>query len=94
MHFVLFYDVVDDYVTKRAPYREAHLALVRAAYGRGELVLAGALTDPADGALLVFRGASPEAAESFAKLDPYVTNGVVRAWRVRQWNTVIGDGIP
>jgi uncharacterized protein YciI len=70
MHYILFYDVVDDYVEKRAQFREAHLKLAREAYERGEMILAGALADPADGAVLVFRGESPEAAEAFAKADP------------------------
>ena len=55
-------------------------------------MLAGALADPADGAVLVFRGPTPDAAEKFAKSDPYVANGLVDSWRVRKWNTVVGDG--
>jgi uncharacterized protein len=90
MHFLLFYDVVDDYVTRRVPLREAHLALARAALARGELVLGGALADPVDTAVLLFQGNSPEVAASFAKADPYVANGLVRGWRVREWTTVIG----
>ena len=92
MHYLLFYDVVDDYVNRRAPYRAAHIALAREALARGELVLAGALADPPDGAGLVFRGSSPAVAESFAKNDPYVKNGLVVRWRVREWATVIGAG--
>ncbi len=92
MHYILFYDVVDDYVNKRAQYRALHLAHATKAHERGELVLAGALTDPADGAILVFRGPNSEIAEAFAKSDPYVLNGLVKAWRVRKWMTVIGDG--
>lgn len=92
MHYLLFYDVVEDFIGKRAPYRAEHLGLAQAAHERGELVLAGALADPADGAVLLFRGPSPEAAEAFARADPYVTSGLVSAWRVRQWTTVIGDG--
>ena len=91
MHFILFYDVVDDYVARRVQYRNLHLEYVRKAYDRGDLVLAGALSDPVDGAVLVFRGASPKVAEEFAKSDPYVINGLVTAWRVRKWMTVIGD---
>jgi uncharacterized protein len=91
MHFLLFYDVVDDYVTRRASYRAEHLALIQKAYDRGELVIAGALADPADGAVLVFRG-SAQPAEAFAQADPYVRNGLVKSWRVRKWSTVIGDG--
>jgi uncharacterized protein YciI len=90
VHTILFYDVVDDYVERRAAFRMDHLDLARQAQARGELVLAGALAEPADGAVLVFRGDSPDVAVAFAKADPYVKNGLVKAWRVRKWNTVIG----
>ena len=92
MHYVLQYDLVDDYVAKRGAFRQQHLSLVSQAHERGELVIAGALAEPADGALLVFRGPTPEHAEAFAKADPYVVNGLVKSWRVRKWMTVIGDG--
>ncbi len=91
-HFLLFYDVVDDYVDRRGTFRAEHLSLIQQAHDRGELLIAGALADPADGAVLVFRGPSPQPAESFAHGDPYVRNGLVKSWRVRKWNTVIGDG--
>jgi uncharacterized protein len=90
MYTILFYDVVDDYVEKRGAFRTQHLDLARQAHERGELVLAGALAEPADGAVLLFRGESPDVAVAFAKADPYVKNGLVKAWRVRKWNTVIG----
>lgn len=90
MYYVLFYTVVDDYVARRAAYREEHLRLARAAHERGELVLAGALSDPADGALLVFRVADPATIEAFARSDPYVVNGLVTRWQVRPWAVVIG----
>ncbi len=90
MHYLLIYDVVDDYVDRRVPLRAAHLAHARAAVGRGELVLGGALADPPDQAILLFRGTTPEAAEAFARADPYVINGLVRHWRVRTWTTVVG----
>jgi hypothetical protein len=92
MHFILFYDVADDYVARRGPFRAEHLALLQQAHADGQVVMAGALADPVDGAVLVFRGPSPQAAESFAKADPYVKNGLVKSWRVRSWNTVLGDG--
>ena len=91
MHYLLFYDVVPDYVERRAAVRGEHLALARAAHARGELVLAGALADPVDGAVLLFRGESPAAAEAFAAADPYVRHGLVARWRVRPWTTVVGD---
>jgi uncharacterized protein len=92
MHHILFYDVVENFTDKRTEFRAAHLAGVREAFERGDLVLAGALAEPADGAVLVFRGPTSELAERFARNDPYVRNGLVKAWRVRKWATVIGDG--
>jgi uncharacterized protein YciI len=91
MHFLLFYDVAPDYLARRGEYRAEHLALGWAAQARGELVLGGALADPVDGAVLLFRGDSPAVAESFAAADPYVRNGLVTRWRVRPWTTVIGE---
>src|SRR5947207_4349697 len=92
MHYLLIYDVVPDYVERRAPLRAEHLALARAAHARGELVLGGALADPVDGAVLLFRGDSPAVAEAFAAADPYVRHGLVTRWRVREWAPVLGDG--
>jgi uncharacterized protein len=92
VHYLLFYDVVDDYVTRRAEFRAAHIGHARAAVARGELVLAGALAHPPDGAVLLFKGSSPAAAEAFAQSDPYVLNGLVRSWRIREWTTVVGPG--
>lgn len=91
-HFVLSYDFVADYVERRVPLRRAHLAYAHAAVARGELLLGGAFADPVDGALLVFAGDSAAVAESFAGSDPYVRNGLVRSWRVREWTTVVGAG--
>jgi len=90
MHYLLFYDVVDDYVTRRVPLRAAHIGHARDSIARGELVLAGAFANPPDGAMFLFRGTSPEMAERFAERDPYVTNGLVKKWRVREWTTVVG----
>jgi uncharacterized protein YciI len=90
MHYLLFYEVGADYVSRRAQYRNIHLEKAWAASERGELVLAGAFANPSDGAVLLFRGESPEVAERFAKADPYVTNGIVKRWYVREWSTVAG----
>jgi hypothetical protein len=90
-HYLLFYDVVDDYTEGRLPHRAAHLAYARAAVARGDLVLGGALANPVDGAVLLFRGSSPRVAEDFAAADPYVLNGLVTRWRVREWTTVAGN---
>ena len=92
MYLVLEYDLVDDYLERRAQFREEHLGLARAAHDRGQLALAGALTDPADRALLVWATEDPAVVEAFAAGDPYVRNGLVRQWRVRSWNVVVGAG--
>lgn len=78
---------------RRAAHRAVHLDLARASQARGELQLGGAVPhdDPPFG-LLLFKAEGPEVAEAFARTDPYVTGGVVTAWRVREWVTVVGEG--
>jgi uncharacterized protein YciI len=89
-HYLLMYDLADDYMQRRGDFRESHLQMAWRSSERGELVLAGALIDPVDTAVLLFRSASPQAVEEFAKADPYVRNGLVKRWRVREWTTVAG----
>ena len=91
MHYLLIYDLVEDYVSRRGPLLPAHLELAWASVRRGNLILAGALADPVDGAVFFFQGDSPAAAKAFARADPYVTNGLVKGWRVRPWTTVVGE---
>jgi len=90
MHYLLFYDVVEGYAEQRIPFRTTHLEYARQAVSRGELILGGALANPVDQAVLLFRGSSPVVAEQFAKDDPYVKNGLVKKWYIREWTTVIG----
>lgn len=91
MHYLLFYEAGEDYVSRRAAFREEHLQKAWAASDRGELLLGGAVDNPADGAVLLFQGDSEEVAKRFARADPYVTNGVVKHWYVREWKTVAGE---
>lgn len=90
-YYALMYETVDDYVARRAQFRELHLHAAQAAHERGEIVLAGAFEDPVDRALLVFRVDSKTKAEDFARKDPYVVNGLVKKWEVRPWNVVVGQ---
>jgi hypothetical protein len=85
------YELAPDYLERRGQFRNDHLKLAWEAQARGEIVLAGALADPTDTAVLLFSGDSPAVAEHFAAADPYVKNGLVTNYRVRQWNTVVGD---
>jgi hypothetical protein len=91
MHYLLFYEVVENYAERRRPFRAAHLECAKRAVGRGELVLGGAFANPIDGTALLFKGPSPAVAEAFATNDPYVVNGLVTKWRVREWTTVVGE---
>lgn len=91
MHYLLIYKLVDDYIDRRAEFRDEHLSLAWESHKEGNLVLGGALTDPADSAVLLFKGETPEAAEEFAKNDPYVKNNLVKSWSVRLWTTVVGQ---
>jgi len=91
-YYALFYDeVVSDFPDQRLPFREQHLRLARESHARGELQLAGALADPLDGALLIFRAENATVAEDFAKQDPYVQNGLIKKWHIRKWTVVVGN---
>ncbi len=89
MHYALFYDLVDNAIEARVPYRDAHLTLAKDAYERGFLVMAGAFTDPPDTSVLVFRADDRAEVEAFARNDPYVVNGVATKWTVREWMVVL-----
>jgi hypothetical protein len=90
-HFLLFYEAGPDYLERRPEFRGEHLRRAWEAAERGELVVAGAFADPVDGAVLLFQGEGKSVAEGFARTDPYVTNGLVARWHVREWNTVVGE---
>jgi uncharacterized protein len=91
MHYLLWYDVTPDYLTRRSEFRNEHLTLAWQAHSRGELVLGGALADPVDAAVLLFKGDSAAVVEQFVEADPYVKNGLVKKWAIRPWTTVVGD---
>lgn len=87
-HVLLRYDLAPDYLERRGDFRAEHLALAWREAARGTLLLGGAVGDPVESALLLFTDAV--AAEAFARVDPYVANGLVTAWRVLSWHTVVG----
>ena len=90
-YFLLEYELIDDYLDRRAVFRDEHLALAREAHRRGELILAGALAEPPDRAVLVWRTDDRSVVERFVDGDPYVRNGLVRSWTIRPWTVVIGE---
>jgi uncharacterized protein YciI len=93
MYYILFYKTIDNYVERRAPFRGEHLSLAQQALDNGSLLMAGALAEPADGAVLVFKGDSPAVAEDFVTNDPYVKNGLITEWKIRPWIVVIGGEV-
>ena len=91
MYYILFYKTVDNYMERRVTFRDEHLALANKAHLKGHLIMAGALDNPTDSAVLIFKADSSEIPEEFAKNDPYVKNGLIMEWHVRAWTVVIGD---
>lgn len=89
VHQVLFYDYVENVIERRAPFREAHLALAREWKADGRIVMAGALGDPPTGAMFVFLVDDPARIDDFVAADPYVAGAIVTAHRVVPWNVVI-----
>ena len=90
-YYALIYETVDDYVARRAEFREMHLRTAREYRDRGELIFGGAFDDPVDRALLIFRVDDKTRVEEFARKDPYVVNGLVKKWEVRSWRVVVGE---
>jgi uncharacterized protein YciI len=93
MYFIVFYDYVENVIERRAPYRQAHLSVVKEYVDRGEVVLGGAFANPADGAAIVFRVENRSMVEEFVKRDPYVVNKLVTKWRIREWTVVVGSAL-
>lgn len=89
-YYALIYHLADDYMERRPEFRAEHLQLAASAQDRGELVLGGAYSDPADMALLVWRAEDKSVVEKFVNHDPYVKHGLVTRWEIRPWTVVIG----
>ena len=92
-YYILNYELADNYLQERGQYRAEHLGMAKEASELGELILGGAMDDPADEAILIFRGESDEVAKAFAENDPYVKNGLIKNWKVRKWNALVGNRI-
>lgn len=89
MYYLLIYELEDNYLTAREAFRAQHFAHVQSAQARGEFMLGGAF-DPATEAGLLFKVSDPSIIENFVKTDPYVINGLVKAWHIKKWTIVIG----
>ena len=89
-YYILFYKTSETYIKDREPHRALHLEHAKKAQETGNLLLAGALEEPADQAMLVFKTDQRAQVEDFAKNDPYVLHGVVKHWAISPWKVVMG----
>mgnify|MGYP001403145565 CR=1 FL=1 len=88
MKYVLFYETADDGIAKAAAVFPAHKVRLDEFHGRGTLVMVGTFANPQhDGSMAIFT--TRDAAEEFARGDPFVVNGVVASWRVLEWNEIL-----
>ena len=82
-YYILFYKTDDDFIEQRKPFRTNHLQIVKQGLEDGTLIMGGALDEPADEAIIVFKDKT--SAETFAANDPYVKNGLIKKWEIRPW---------
>ena len=92
MYWLVKYEVVDNYIERREAFRPDHLKAVNDAHEAGFLVMGGALADPPDGAYILFASDDDAPVKKWVREDPYVRNGLVTSWTVRNWT--IGVGAP
>ncbi len=86
--YVLFYESADDVRTKAPQFFPAHVARWKEFQNQGTLLMIGTFAKAQEeGSMAIFT--TREAAEAFAKNDPFVLNGVVRRWSIREWNEAI-----
>jgi uncharacterized protein len=91
MMYVLFYESADDVLSKAPAHFPAHAARYEEFQNAGTLLMVGAFANPQEeGSMAIFT--TREAAEEFARGDPFVLNGVVRNWHVREWNEALTEG--
>ncbi len=87
MKYVMIYENSPSGLEKARLHFPEHRKRLDAFHARGILLMAGPLMNPTDMALGVFT--SREAAEEFIAGDPFVVNGVVAKWSIREWNEVL-----
>ena len=89
MRYVLFYESGDDVASKAPLHMDRHGAHIDEFHAAGTLLQIGTFGDPqTEGAMGVFT--TSDAAEEFATNDPFVLNGVVRRWYIREWREILG----
>jgi uncharacterized protein YciI len=89
--FILQYEYVENVLEKRAPYREAHLAVFGKQIQDGNVIIGGTIDYPPKGALSIFRNLTSEDIEQIVQQDPYFINGIVTKYTIKPYIAVIGD---
>jgi uncharacterized protein len=85
VRYVVFYESADDVAAKAPAHFPAHAERLHEFHDRGDLLSVGTFANPQEeGSMAIFR--TREAAEEFIAGDPFVLNGVVRSWVLREWN--------
>lgn len=89
-YLLLTLDYVEDILEKRDPYRAEHIAGAKAEEEAGRCVLAGALQNPTDKGVFVFKDCDEGYVRDFVERDAYVKAGLVTGYTIRPWLVVVG----
>jgi hypothetical protein len=85
MKAVVLYESADDVLARAPAHFPAHRARLDEFEAAGTLLLVGTFGDPqAQGSMAIF--STREAAEAFVAGDPFVREGVVRSYEIRDWD--------
>jgi uncharacterized protein YciI len=83
--YVLFYESAEGLADKAPVHFAEHTEWGHGFHERGVLIAYRPFDNPQrEGSMAVFT--TREAAEEFAHGDPFVVNGVVRDWQIREWD--------
>jgi uncharacterized protein YciI len=90
VYYVVFvvtaYASFEDALAKAPDALAAHMARSQERHRQGALLMAGAFLDRSDEPLSTMSVlTSREAAEEYIKGDPFVLNGMVTNWHIREW---------
>ncbi len=89
MKYVLLYETAPDALEKAMELFPAHQRHYEPYAEQGDLLGLGTFGDPqTEGSMAIF--ATRDAAERFVTDDPFVTEGVVARFEVRDWDDVVG----
>jgi uncharacterized protein YciI len=87
--YVVLYESADNVAEKAPLHFGAHWARALEFHTRGDLWLIGTFADAqTEGSMAIFN--TREAAEEFVAGDPFVLEGVVRRWELREWTEALG----